>query len=222
MKKLAFKSAFLLFFVLMVFSGCKKSSSPAEAVSFEGDIIIISDQAIASLDAQEVYSDKPDLGIYMLDEGIAPCFLADAPDLTGDDTLRPRIRHNALIACLRSLSLTESQIPLVKADLHIFYKTNEQAISRAKAIYKELQAQYKDKYNRLIQAYRAGTITAAEFRAKVAELRVQFKRELRSLHLREKLDDVFKRSFRTLLSSLHAVLTDRQWNAFKECYRGSI
>jgi hypothetical protein len=32
--------------------------------------------------------------------GIAPCFLADGSDLTGNDSLRPHIRRQALVACL--------------------------------------------------------------------------------------------------------------------------
>lgn len=222
MCQLPCKLSVLAFLVTIIMTGCTKTNSTVETISTGDDMTILSNLAIASMDEQEVFSDNPDLGIYMLDEGIASCFLADATDLTGNDLLRPRIRHQALIACLRSLALTETQVPLVKEDLRKYNVCNQMAINRARAIYNELQAAYRTKYHRISQAYQSGAITAAEFRAQVAELRTTFKRELRSMHLREKLDDAFKRCFRSFLTDLNSTLTERQWNAFKECFRGAV
>jgi len=216
----ACKLSVLAFIATIILTGCTKTNSTVETVTTADDMAILTNLAIVSMDEQEVYSDNPDLGIYMLDEGIASCFLADATDLTGNDSLRSRIRHHALIACLRSLTLTETQLPLVKEDLRKYNVCNQNAISRARTLYHELQASYRIKYHRISQAYQSGAITATEFRAQVSELRTTFKRELRSMHLREKLDDAFKRCFRLLLADLYSTLTDRQWNAFKECFRG--
>lgn len=199
----------------------KKDTTDERVVTSEEDYTLFTKAAIRSMDNQEVYSDNPELGIYMIDEGIAPCFLADATDLTGDDSQRTRIRRNCLITCLRGLSLNETQIPLVREDLRRYNACNETAINRARAIYNELQASYRQKYNRLNQAYQSGGISGEEFRAKVAELRTAFKRELRSLHLREKLDEALTRCLRTFLVELRSTLNDRQWNAFKECFTNS-
>ncbi len=220
MKKRLFTLTTLVVVFLAGFNGCSKKETAEETTSPDADLTMLTEKAILSLDNQEVYSDNPELAIYMLDDGIAPCFLADDTDLTGDDSQRTRIRRNGLIACLRGLSLTETQIPLVKQDLRRYNACNEKAISRARAVYNELHETYRLKYNRLAMAYQSGTLTAEEFRTKVAELRVAFKRELRALHLREKLDGAFKRCFRAFLADLHTILNDRQWNAFKECYRG--
>jgi Ca2+-binding EF-hand superfamily protein len=178
----------------------------------------MTDQAIAEMDAQEVYSGTPGIGIYMNDEGIAPAFLADDSDLAGDDGTRPTIRKHSFIKCLRELSLTESQKQDVKSALRMYDGCKAQAVKRAKEIYRELQAAYKQKYQRIYQAFQAGTITEREFKKLVEELGITFKKELRSLHIKEKLDNAFAECFRDFLRKLKAVLTETQWNSFIACY----
>jgi len=86
-------------------------------------------------------------------------------------------------------------------------------------IYRELSEKYKVKYQRLWNAYQDGTITKEEFREKVTELKAAFKKELREMHFKEKLDDTLKVCLRKFFKALHETLSERQWNAFVECYK---
>lgn len=218
MKKFYQISVIMLLVAFTAFTACKKQKETT-TVSPEDEIIALADQAITGMESQEVYSDKPDMGIYMINYGIAADFLVDETDLEGKDTLRQNIRDHSFIACLRGLNLTETQVSEIKRDMKIYRECKENAMNRAKNIYQDLHEKYKAKYNRINAAFQNGTISREKFKTLVAELRVQFHRELRSLHLKEKLDDAFRSCFRIFLKDLHSILTERQWNAFVECYK---
>jgi len=218
MKKIYFIPVIMLLLALMAFTACKKQNETA-TVSSEDEIIALADKAIADMDVQEVYSDNPDMGIYMKNEGIPADLLVDETDLDGKDTLRKHISDHSFIKCLRGLNLTESQMSEIKKDLRVYSDCKQTALQRAKAIYKELHEKYKAKYQRIYEAFKNGTISREKFKALVEELRIEFRRELRSLQLKEKLDDAFKKCFRVFLKELHSILTERQWKAFVECYK---
>jgi hypothetical protein len=218
MKKVNQIPIILLSVVFIVFTACKKQNEPAK-VSPENEILALADLAINGLDEKEVYSDNPDLGIYMENEGIPPDFLVNETDMEGKDTLRAKIRDRSFIACLRGLNLEETQVTEIKKDLTTYRECNEQAMNRAKAIYRDLHEKYKAKYKRIYADFQNGTITKEKFKALITELKIHFLKELRSLHLKEKLDEAFKQCFRNFLKNLHSILTERQWNAFVECYK---
>jgi hypothetical protein len=185
-------------------------------------VSILTGQAIAEMDAQEVFNGTADAGIYMNDEGIAPAFLADDSDLKGDDGTRKSIRSDSFIQCLRKLNMSENQANEVKSGLRKYDACKDQAVKRAKAIYRELHATYKQKFSRIWEAYQSGSITEREFNKLAEDLRIAFKKEIRSLRLKEKLDDAFAKCFREFLVLLNSTLTERQWNAFTECYRKQV
>ena len=218
MKKIYQKSVIMLFVAFMAFTACKKQNETT-TVSPEDEIIVLADKAITGMDSQEVYSDNPDMGIYMKNDGIPADFLVEETDLEGKDTLRQKIRDHSFIACLRGLNLTESQVSEIKQDIQVYVKCKENAVQRAKAIYRELHEKYKAKYKRIYAAFQDGSISKEKFITLVAELKIEFRRELKSLQLKEKLHEAFKKCFRIFLKDLHSILTERQWNAFVECYK---
>ena len=126
---------------------------------------------------------------------------------------------NSFIHCLKGLSLSETQKAGIKQDLREYKACSQHAIQRAKTIYGEMREKYKVKYQRLWNAYQDGTITKEEFREKVTELKAAFKKELREMHVKEKLDDSLKICLRKFFKALHETLSERQWNAFVECYK---
>ena len=213
------KKEILIAVVLLLASfGCTKDKESQQVNSlFEDDIAAIADKAIAGMDSQEVFSDDQGMALYMLDDGIAPDFLIEETDLTGTDAQRAHIRDRSVIACLKKLSLTPAQKDSVVTALRQYKHCREKAITRAREIYHDLQAKYKEKYNRIHNAFLSGSITREKFNALVKELRHEFKRELRSLHLKEKLDEAFRTCFKQFLRTLHPILTERQWNAFVAC-----
>jgi len=212
----------LLFIMLIValaaFTGCNKQNETT-IVSSEDEINALTDQAITGFETQEVYSDESEKGIYMQDDGIPPDFLVEETDLEGKDTLRKHIRDHSFIDCLRGLNLSEIQKSEIKQGIREYRDCKGDAVKRAKAIYRELVEKYKIKFERIGEAYKNGTISREKFKELVAELKSEFRRELHSLQLKEKLHDALKTCFRSFLKDLHAILTERQWKAFVECYK---
>ena len=212
----------LFFIMLMVglaaFTGCNKQTD--QATDPAGDeISALTDQAINGFDSQEVYSDETGNDLYMKDEGIPPDFLVEETDLEGNDTIRKFIRDHSFIECLRKLDLSEQQKPEIKLSIREYKECKEDALKRAKTIYRELLEKYKVKSERIHEAFKKGTISREEFKKLMTELKSEFRRELHSLQIKEKLHDSFKACFRNLLKDLRSVLTERQWNAFVECYK---
>jgi hypothetical protein len=216
MKKVYRISFILLVAAFTTFSGCTKQNETA-TVSAEDEIIALAEKAITGMDSQEVYTDDTDQEFYMKNDGIPCDFLVEETDLEGKDTLRQKIRDDSFIACLRGLNLTETQVSEIKQDIKVYRECNENAIQRAKTIYRDLHEKYKAKYKRIYAALQDGSISKEKFNTLVAELKIEFRRELRSLQLKEKLDEAFRQCFRIFLKDLHGILTERQWYEFIDC-----
>ena len=139
----------------------------------------------------------------------------------GTDPEKIIVRDRSFIRCLRGLGLTEEQIPQVRQTLRVYDGCSDQAVQRAREIYRELKDKYHHKYLRLWNAYQGGTITEREFRQQVAQLREDFRAELRRLHLAEKLDEALAQCLRERFRTLQGILTESQWNAFYDCVQGN-
>ena len=218
MRTLITKGTLFTGVVLITLFGCNKKKETQQVLTtYEDDITSITDKTIAGMDSQEVFSDNKDMPIYMLDDGIGSDFLIGESDLAGTDSARSHIRDHSFIACLKGLSLTESQKTDIYNELKSYNACKEKAVARAKTIYHDLQVKYKASYTLLYNAFIAGTISVEKFKSQVAELRIEFKKELRALQLKEKLDETFKICFRKFLTGLHQILTEQQWKAFITC-----
>ena len=203
---------------LCAFTACTKQNETT-LISSGTEINALVDQALTGLDLQEVYTDKPDMGIYMENDGIPADFLVEESDLESKDTLRQKIRDHSFVACLRGLNLAEKQVYEIKQDIKVYQECKEIAMQRAKAIYRDLQEKYKAKYKKIYDALEGGSISKEKFITLVTELKIEFLRELKSLQVKEKLHGVFKNCFGIFLKDLNGILTERQWNAFVECYK---
>lgn len=51
------------------------------------------------------------------------------------------------------------------------------------------------------------------------DLRENFRKELRSKQIQEKLDEALKGCYKTFLGRLQNILNERQWKAFVACHR---
>ncbi|MFH1936312.1 MAG: hypothetical protein ABIK52_01960 [Bacteroidota bacterium] len=209
-----------------ILTGCQKEQSPDSYLSANDQIINLVDQAWGRMASEDLFPENPSLGIEMLNEGIAADFLLDETYL--DETPEPTnsnpanwyyVRDHSLIFCLRGLQLSDEQITNLKRGLRAYEACKEHAVQRARSVYRELRMEYQQVFQRLINAYRNGTLTEREFKHKIAALRAEFRHELCRLHLREKLDQAFKRCLSSFMVELHGILTERQWSAFVECYR---
>lgn len=222
MKKLCSISFIVILGTMVILSACKKENSGNQA-SYEDQIMIMVNKAQSDMDNQEVLTDNSSHTIYMINDGIAVDFLADESymDENGQEISAEIkfIRDHSFIHCLRGLSLSEDQKAGIKQDLRVYKACTQQAIQRAKTIYHELREKYKVKYQRLWNAYQDGTLTKEEFLKKVTELKAAFKKELREMHYKEKLDDALKVCLRKFFNALRETLSERQWNAFVECYK---
>src|ERR1035437_6391709 len=195
MKTISSTSFAVLWITLILLSACKKEKSGNQA-SYEDQIMIMVNKAGSDMDNQAVLTDDSSQTIYMINDGIAVDFLADESCMEENEQgISPEIkfiRDHSFIHCLKGLLLTEAQKAEIKQDLRAYKACTQHAIQRAKTIYNDLMEKYKVKYQRLWNAYQDGTITKEEFRKKVADLKAAFKKELREMHLKEKLDDALK------------------------------
>ncbi len=227
MRNRIFTSILFLAGIMLAMTGCKKDQSLDQNIPTDEQITILIDQSWNRMASEGLFPENPSLGIEMLNEGIAPDFLLDetyfedAPPATETNHANwYSIRDHSFIQCLRGIQLSEEQTAGVRHNIREYASCKEDALQRARSIYRELRAEYHQRFQRLVNAYRNGTLTEREFHQKVAELRSDFRNELRQLHLRESLDDAFKNCLRVCMRELHGILTERHWNAFVECYRG--
>jgi hypothetical protein len=228
MKNLIQKATIVLGVALIAFTACKKEDikNVVAATSEETEMVALVDQAGSDMLGVDATSENAEMGVLMTDEGIAADFLVEESDMEASegpagstDELRKYARNHSFMACLRKLQLSDRQIAAVKKSLRGYHECKESAVKRARAIYHALVEQYQDKFKRLLNAYRNGDISKEKFEAAVKELRMAFKKELRSLQLNEKLDEAFKKCYRSFLGNLHSILTERQWKAFVACHK---
>lgn len=217
---------FLLFAALLAAmlptNSCSKSTENVEEPAYD-ELSLMADRSVAAMESFEAVTTEEG-GIYIPLEGIAPDFLLDETYLDesfqapANDTLNRNlvIRHSFL-RCLKKAGLTETQLPAVRIALHTYKECKEGSLQKARAMYKRLQEKYKAKAARLWSAYYNGTLSKEELKASLAELRQQFKKELRELHLKEKLHQALHRCLRLFFKDLKQILTEEQWSLFKRC-----
>lgn len=218
------KAAMVLGVVLAAFTACKKEDVQKYTTDYQADMTALVDQAVADMDNQAEPMDDGSGSLMMANDGIAPDFLVEGIDMDDDqgpggDTLRRHIRSHSFVACLRRLNLDSTQRLQVKRALAAYEDCRHDAIKRARALHAQLQAAYKAKVDRLVAAYKAGNITKEQFERAMKELRENFRKELRSKHIDEKLDAALKDCYGKFLGHLKNILTERQWKAFVECHR---
>jgi hypothetical protein len=223
--KILLKSLLVAMVLYAVAVSCTKDT-PAEETPVLGETISsLAETAVGAFEDQEVLEDESTGTLYMVNDGIPADFLVDekcmdTPPGDGEEGIdMSLVRERSFIRCLRGLSLDPAQQRQVRNDLQTYNDCKKQAIHRVRAIYSEVKATYHTKYQRLLNAFRSGNLTREAFRTKVAELRIAFKREINSLHLNEKLAEKLKGCLRGFFTALHEDLSERQWNAFVECYR---
>lgn len=228
MKNVIQKVGIVLGVTLLAFTACKKEDirTVSDAVNDDNDIVALVTQADNDLNADLVSDDSPETGIDLTGEAVSSDYLVIAEDIEeaegpagNDDKMRSYARSHSFVACLRKLELTDRQKAAVKKSMMEYQDCKESAVKRARAIYAKLRAQYQAKFERLMTAFKNGDITREEFKTAVHRLRMSFHKELRSMHLAEKLDAAFKNCFRSFLGDLKNILNERQWKAFVACHK---
>jgi len=202
----------------LAITGCSKNTKTEEIPSYDSTILAMTAKAMDELSSQKVYAGLPGTGLFMDNDGLPCLFLADEYDLDGNDPVREKIRTEALVRCLKAVDLNATQKEKARSAFHEYKECNAASIERAKAIYRELQSAYREKYKRIYNAYQAGQMTEREFTRLVEALKAEFRRELHSLYLKEKLDQALLKCLRSLLSELKSILTEEQWREFSACY----
>lgn len=227
MRSQRLKPWFVIVVIAFSLSGCQKDQAIDQPISGDEQIILLADQSWNQMASEGMFPENPSLGIDMLNEGIAPDFLIDESyleDLPPANTENLEnwyaVRNRSIIRCLRGIELSPEQTASARQDLQQYGQCKHDAVQRARSVYRELRMEYKQKFHRLVNAYRNGTLTEREFKQKVTELRADFRVELHRLHLQERLDEALKGCLHKFLRSLHGTLTESQWDAFVECYRG--
>lgn len=232
MKKGILKIAFVLGAVIALGTGCKKEAQVLTTQN-PNDIDVLTNQVDAT-STMEASTDLTNGEIVMLNMGISEDALVVADDIDApegpaggkDDTLRndsvddrKHIRAKSFIFCLRKLDLSQTQIEATKKALRQYEECKSAAVKRARVIYQDLKKEYKGKMERLTAAFKAKSITEAQYKEGIEKLRKGFSVELRNLHLQEKLELAFRNCMKELLGKLKLTLNDKQWSNFVACHR---
>ncbi|MBS3915022.1 MAG: hypothetical protein KG003_11010 [Bacteroidetes bacterium] len=229
MKNAIQKATIVLGVALIAITACRKENvqNVVAATGTDTEMTALVDQAGNDMLNTEATAENPEMGVFMVNEGISADFLAEEADMDeaaaapagSTDNLRNYARNHSFVACLRKLDLSDRQVEAVKKAMRAYEQCKESAVKRARAIYQKLHDAYQEKAQRLVKAYRNGEISKDKFEAAMKELRKAFHQELRSLQLKEKLDEAFKKCYRGFLENIHSILTERQWKAFVACHK---
>lgn len=229
MKRQVVKVALVLG-VILAAVGCKKEQVK-QVVDENADVNALVLQTDAGVE-DDAYVDLNSNTIFLYNAGLSSDYVVEDNDMDdvqgpngGDDSLSGRdsgrefVKSKSFIKCLRGINLTERQKVGIKIAIGEYRKCREVAEKRARAIYAQLQNEYKSKVENLKVALKNGRITEKEFQGKIAQLRMDFKSELRELQLREKLHEAIKKCFRGFLGDLKSILSAEQWRKFVGCHR---
>lgn len=209
--------------------GCQKDTlnqNFATSENLDYQIQSLVTQTDNESDVLEVYVNENTSEMSVENEGIPTDYLVTSEDMNGatgsmgdNSDKRKHIRDNSFIRCLKSLGLDDDQNKKLAIILAEYKDCNASAIKRARAIHAGLQDKYKELAAAQIKLYRNNEITKDELEARLKRIRMAFQKELRELHLKEKLHDAFKNCHDKMLRQLHGILTERQWAAFVKCYK---
>ncbi len=211
--------------ILTTFTACKKEElKQVTPATNEEEIAMIMNKSDNSVTENDVTADESTYSMAIASEGISTDYLVDETDMdvvqgpAGGGNERDHIRARSFIKCLNHLELSDKQKQALRESLAKYKACQESAVKRAREIYHNLVTEYRARYEKLHLAFKNGEISEEKYKHAVAELRMSFHKELRSLHLKEKLNEAFHNCFRHLLGNMESILTPRQWAAFKKCY----
>ena len=229
MKKMKNKAIVVLGAAILAFSACKKDAVQLATNSSSNDITALSDQAESEIANVDIQNLDPALGIFMETEGIAVDYTVIASDLESDDVVSrtnrsdsdfaAAVHSRSFIVCVRAAKLDSTQKRAVVKALKAYEECKGAAMKRARAIYANLKLQYRDSVENLMKDLKAGNISKADFAAGMHRLRVEFRKDLMDMHIREKLNIAFRNCYRDFLATLKSIMTADQWAAFVKCHK---
>jgi len=174
----------------------------------------------------EITFDEVTASMAAVNEGIAPDYLVSSEDLEADENSsnpavqsRSSIRNNSFIRCIRGVKPDSVQARQIKAALADYNDCKSSAIKRAGTIHRQLQAKYKGLVEDQKELLKDSSITRAQYKERITRLRFAFQKELKDLHLKEKLGDALKACHEKFLRKLNGILSERQWKAFIACVK---
>lgn len=238
--KFSVKNAALVTGILAIgLSACRKEGiDPIENFDNAGSIEIESLLTQSDLESHQidvVFVENNDESYFEAsDEGLPTDFLVEEDYLnetpsgtsggnastgSGSVNRRKHIRGNSFIRCLIALNLDSSEYIKIRRVLSAYHSCKSSAVARAQAIHENLVSAYKDKVSNYRQLLKDGKITRKEYNEIIERLRAAFAKELKSLQLREKLQEAFRDCHKKMLVNLKSVLSDDDWKAFVSCYR---
>lgn len=226
MKNLIKKSALVLGIAFIALTGCRKENVDLNSTinpSSESDIEALVTQTDQENESVAIIYDESSNEITASNEGIAADYLISEADLEAEtpanSTSASTLADQSFLRCLKSVNPDADQVKKLRIALADYEDCKASVIKRARAIHHDLVLKYRDLAKEQAKLLRLGKITKAEYEARIQRLRHAFKKELRALQLKDKVDAALKDCHAKLLRQIHAILSERQWKAFIDCYR---
>lgn len=201
---------------MFVVTGCQKeSTTPAIDNSAKYDEALLVNDADNSYNEVAVAGGDENTDFSSDNEGLPEAYILVETDM--DDAGYKRGDLRRFFACLKKLTLTDTQVAMIRRDLHEYEGCKAMDIQHHREAYAKLILRINHARQELVTKLRNGTITKMQFEQGMKDLRADF---VKSLHdIKASYAKTLRACHEKFIKALRNILTADQWKAFVDCYR---
>lgn len=208
--------------VAIFFASCSKEQSANTVSTASGqqsvaDIEVLANQTDDAFVNTEVQGGTEEEAFVLDNDGLPDAYQVN--EATADDINTTKRDGNArrLRVCLGHLELNAEQITKIRHIFKEFEDCKHSIIVRHAGALKQLLDSANAKRELYVKALKNGRIDKVEFEKLMLALRAEFNHHAQELALKSRA--ALKECYTKMLRGLNAVMTERQWKAFVNCYR---
>lgn len=204
---------------LMSIVGCKKesvSNNNTDALIAEQEIVNVIDETSTKYEDATVVEGTESVEFMAENEGLPESYMLIEQDM--DDAGFKRLEEKRFIRCIKNLNLTDSQVLRLRLALRNYENCKAEDIKKHREAYKSLRDRIENIRKEWVAKLRKGDITEAQFKEKMGKLRNEFSEGLK--RIKESYAKTLRACYEKFVRAIKLTLTERQWKAFIECYRG--
>ncbi|MDP2174701.1 MAG: hypothetical protein Q8K70_02195 [Bacteroidota bacterium] len=219
MKKNLLKIALTLSiaFILSIV-GCKKETiqTTSNDVASAQELETIINETDEKYNEVEVVDGGEDKEFYAENEGLPESYLLTEQDM--DEAGFKRTVEKRFIRCIKKLELSDEQAKKLRMVLRSYEECKANDIKKHRFAYESLRNRIENIRKEYLAKLKRGDITREQFAEKMQLLRKDFVESLRKI--KQSHASNLKMCYDKFIRGIKTTLTDRQWKAFIECYRG--
>lgn len=202
---------------MLIVAGCKKeSATPSSADnSAQYDATLLVNDADNSYTEVSVTGGDENTEFSSENEGLPEAYLLVETDM--DDAGYKRGNLRRFFMCLKKLTLTDTQVAMIRKDLREYEACKASDIKLHREAYAKLVLRVNRSRQELVDDFKGGKITRAQFDQGMKDLRADF---VKSLHdIKASYAKTLKACHEKFIRGIKDILTTAQWRDFVNCYR---